>query len=341
MPSRFAGTSADASPADRRRARALTFAGLAAFGAASIALVWTQGLILSRDWLFAWMLLGLLAVSLTDPWRWARGLIVDWLPLMVVLLCYDLSRPVREWIGISPYVWPQLDADRLAFGEVPTITLQRAFYDYPDAHWYDYATFAVYLSHFFVTLIVLALLWRLSYPRFRQYRTLVVALATAGFVTYVLFPADPPWLAAWNGHIEGVTRTIGGMWGHVGIEPAAALFENRGEFYNQAAAVPSLHAAYPMLLLLFFWGAGWWARAGLIAYVLAMAYALVYTGEHYVSDIVIGWLYAGGVFAAAAMWRAWRRPRPAPPPPAPAVSASGRTPTESAPLPHAGPARPR
>ncbi len=307
MPSRSASTSSD----EARRARRLTLVGGMAFAAASIALVAAKGLILSRDWLFAWMLLGLLAVSLADPKRWVRGVLVDWLPLMAVLLCYDLSRPVREWLGTSPHVFPQLDADRWAFGHVPTTTLQHALYDPRVAHWYDYATFFVYLSHFFVTLAVLGVLWKVSHERFREYRTLVVVLATAGFVTYVLFPAVPPWLAAYDGYLEAVPRTIGGMWGVIGVEPAHALFENRGEFYNQEAAIPSLHAAYPMLLLLFFWGAGWWARIGLGAYVLAMAFTLVYSGEHYVTDVVIGWLYAGGVFAAASLVRAHARERSA------------------------------
>jgi membrane-associated phospholipid phosphatase len=322
MPSRSASTSAEPR-ADRRNARVLTAAGLAAFAVATVALVWTQGLILSRDWLFGWMLVGLFAVSLSDPLRWARGVVVDWLPLMIVLLGYDLSLPVREWVGIAPHVWPQLDADRFVFGELPTISLQHSLYDVRVAHWYDYATFAVYLSHYFVTLLVLGLLWKLSHERFRQYRTLVVALATAGFVTYVLFPAVPPWLAAWYGYIEPVPRTISHMWGELGITPAQALFENHGEFYNQEAAVPSLHAAYPMLLLLFFWGAGRWARVGLGAYVLAMAFTLVYSGEHYVADIVVGWLYAAAVFAGVS-WarrrRARRRPPPTPPRPAPGPS---------------------
>lgn len=299
------------------RARVITLGGGAAFLGASAALVASQGLILSRDWLFAWLLVGLLAISLADPVRWARGVVVDWLPLMVVLLCYDLSRPVREAIGIAPHTYPQLDADRFMFGgDVPTVALQHAFHDPGVAHWYDYVAFFTYLSHFFVTLAVLAILWRVSYPRFREYRTLVVALATVGFVTYVAFPAAPPWLAAWNGHIEAVPRTIAEMWGHVGIAPAAALFENRGEFYNQEAAVPSLHAAYPLLLLLFFWGAGRWARAGLALYALAMALTLVYTGEHYVSDVLAGWLAAGVVFAGVRYLRGRRRPRPAPPAPA-------------------------
>ena len=303
---------------DRRRARVLTVVGLTVFLAATVVLVWTQGLLLSRDWLFGWLLLGLLAVSLSDPMRWARGVLVDWLPLMVVLLCYDLSLPVREWVGITPHIWPQLDADRIVFGELPTISLQHALY-HDTHHWYDYLAFFTWLSHFFVTLLVLAVLWRVSYQRFRHYRTLVVTLATAGFVTYVLFPAVPPWLAAVYGDIAPIHRTIAPMWSAVGIAPAQALFETRGEFYNQEAAIPSLHAAYPMLLLLFFWGAGRWARAGLISYALAMAFTLVYSGEHYVADIVLGWSYAAAVFAGVG-WvrrrRAERRPLPGPPRPA-------------------------
>jgi membrane-associated phospholipid phosphatase len=113
------------------------------------------------------------------------------------------------------------------------------------------------------------------------------------------------------------------MWEALGITPAKALFENHGEFYNQEAALPSLHAAYPMLLLLFFWGAGRWARVGLVAYVLAMGFTLVYSGEHYVADIIVGWLYAAAVFAGVGWMRrhgTWRRPPPAPAQPAPEAS---------------------
>ena len=50
---------------------------------------------------------------------------------------------------------------------------------------------------------------------------------------------------------------------------------------------------------------------GLVAYVLAMAFTLVYTGEHYVADIVIGWLYAAAVVAGVAWARRRRAARPA------------------------------
>jgi membrane-associated phospholipid phosphatase len=288
-----------------RRARRLSAAGLVGFVGASAALVLANGLILSRDWLFAWVLLGLLAVSLADVKRWARGVLVDWLPLMAVLLFYDLSKPVSEWLGAQPHVLPQLDVDRwLTGGAIPSIALQDALYRPAATHWYDVAIFFVYVSHFFVTLLVAAALWRVAHERFREWRALVVTLASAGFVTYVLFPAVPPWLAAWDRHIAPVHRVIADMWSQIGIEPAEALFENHGEFYNQVAAVPSLHAAYPLLLALFAWPrARRWLRALLAAYVLAMGFALVYTGEHYVADVLLGWVYAAATYAAVTAFR--------------------------------------
>ena len=51
-----------------------------------------------------------------------------------------------------------------------------------------------------------------------------------------------------------------------------------------------------MLLLLFFWKSAKRWRWLLVTYTLAMAVTLIYTGEHYVIDIVLGWLYATVVF---------------------------------------------
>ena len=83
------------------------------------------------------------------------------------------------------------------------------------------------------------------------------------------------------------------MWNHVGVHGASALFTGANRFDNNIAAMPSLHAAYPMLLLLFFWNrARTPLRILLVSYVLAMAFTLVYTGEHFVIDEFVGWTYA-------------------------------------------------
>jgi membrane-associated phospholipid phosphatase len=77
-------------------------------------------------------------------------------------------------------------------------------------------------------------------------------------------------------------------------------------------------------MMLFFWrSAGRW-RWLLPIYPLAMAFSLVYTGEHYVVDILLGWLYAVVVYFVGTWlmdrWAARRAAKPVKPPePAPAV----------------------
>ena len=135
---------------------------------------------------------------------------------------------------------------------------------------------------------------------FRRYLALWVTLTFCGYVIYVLYPAMPPWMASQTGHLADTTRVIPVVWDHVGVRAAAALFTGGSEFDNNIAAMPSLHAAYPMLLLLFFWGrVRTRTRVLLVTYVLAMAFTLVYTGEHFVIDEVVGWGLAAAVYFGA------------------------------------------
>ena len=85
------------------------------------------------------------------------------------------------------------------------------------------------------------------------------------------------------------------------------MFSGTNLYANDVAAIPSLHAAYPVMIAMFFWrGSRPGARAALALYAVGMALALVYSAEHYVLDIVLGWLYA---FATAfAMVRLGRGP---------------------------------
>jgi hypothetical protein len=94
------------------------------------------------------------------------------------------------------------------------------------------------------------------------------------------------------------------------VPVAADLFETGDGLVNLVAAMPSLHAAYPAMLLLFFWGDGRWWRVGLVVYTLAMGFTLVYGGEHFVTDVLVGWAYAVIAFTLVCVaWPAWWRAR--------------------------------
>lgn len=269
-----------------------------------------------REVLTAWVLLALLAALGGDIRVWRRVVMRDWLPLIAVLFAYDLLRGIANDVGgrlfgLSPWsvdadlqskevrahLEPMVDGDKALFGGVvPTNWLQERYYDLGGAHWYDVVATFVYLSHFIVPLGMAVVLWCVSYQLFRQYLTVFVGLTLAGLATYVLYPAVPPWMAAVNGRLPQVHRVVPETLHQLGGDTVSGAVGQAAAYSNPVAAMPSLHAAMPMMLLLFFWpvvrSRG---RVVLVSYAALMGLTLIYTGEHYVVDVLAGWLYAAVV----------------------------------------------
>jgi hypothetical protein len=233
----------------------------------------------------------------------------DWLPIVGILVAYLVLHELGESLEKVAHVDPQLAFDKWVFGgTVPTVRLQRALWDPGDPHWYDYAAWLVYLSHFVVTLTVAIVLWVRAYPLFRRFRVLFLSVTFAGFLTYVVYPAIPPWLASQRGDMPHSVRIVRAMWFEVGLSDVAAVFGEKSRYAFPVGALPSLHAAWPFLLLVFLWpiAAPKW-RAVLVAYALAMAFTLVYSADHFVFDVLLGWTYVT-VVVLVVRWFTKRRP---------------------------------
>ncbi len=246
---------------------------------------------------------------------WRRG-VADWLPVAMILVAYLVLHELSTTLVPVAHVQPQLGFDELLFGgTAPTVRLQRALWDPGDPHWYDFAVWLVYLSHFVVTLTVAIVLWVRAYPMFRRFRALFLTVTFAGFLTYVVYPAIPPWLASRRGDMPHSVRIVRAMWLELGLSDVAAVFGEKSRYAFPVGALPSLHAAWPFLLLVFFWPvAGRW-RALLVTYALAMALTLVYAADHFVFDVVLGWTYVVVAVLALRLITNRRRPRRDPPPP--------------------------
>ncbi|HEX7289799.1 MAG TPA: phosphatase PAP2 family protein [Conexibacter sp.] len=280
----------------RRLLRALP---LAVWAVGTVAVVAVFGLPYTRDWVFAWVLLGALAVSLGDLGGWLRGVVVDWLPFFLVMTAYDLARGGADgWLAPTHFL-PQADVDAFLFGgAVPTVWLQDHLHRSGQVRWFEVLAFLVYVSHFFVTPLLAAWLWVRDRWGFRRFAAALALLTLLGCLTFVAFPAAPPWMASERGLIEPTTRLIPRLWSWIGVGAETGLVGTGYRYANEVAAVPSLHAALALLVALAVWPRRWWARALVGAYPLAMALAIVYTGEHYVSDVLLGWIYALASFLA-------------------------------------------
>lgn len=255
------------------------------------------GVPLDRGLQAVWILAGLCAWQVGRPWaRWGRTL-VDWLPFFGALLVYDYTRGIADTLGRPVLVEGLVDAERAAFaGALPTVVLQGWLNDPLVIHWYDVVVSLVYFSHFFVAWTVAAVLYTRSREEWLRYARRLFTLTYLGLATYVLLPAAPPWYAAEVGLTEGIDRIVARGWWALGMQDAGRLIEAGQADVNLVAALPSLHAGTSMLVVLWAWTrVPGWARPLLAAYAAIMGFALVYGGEHYVLDVVMGWGYAAAV----------------------------------------------
>jgi len=222
----------------------------------------------------------------------------DWLPLLVILAAYDLVRANADSLIDRAHLEPMIRFDEfIGGGTAPTVRLQDAFFHPQDPTWYDYACLAVYASHFLCAIVVGAVVYFRARSRFLRYAWTFLACSLAGFATYVVYPAIPPWMASERGALPPTIRAPDVLWDHIGIGFLAKVFSGDPRYSNPVGALPSLHAAYPLLFVLLFWRVAstrW--RVVLVAYAVAMAFVLVYFAEHYVFDVWMGWAYAAVTF---------------------------------------------
>ena len=262
-----------------------------AFGAYIVAmtvLMIALGIAINPDRYFFVLLVPVLLV------RRGRRFVLDWLPFLLLLFSYEFLRGLAEQIGEVHYE-TAIRADSLIFATPPTVVLQQRFFHPGALAWYDYLAALLYMMHFVVPLSFAYLLWLRSREHFARFTGGFLLLSYAALMTFLLFPAAPPWLASKQGYLppvyEGMSMVLAEFPDRLHLPTVYQVFDP-----NQVAAVPSLHAAYPFLILLF--AARFFrARALLLTpYVLGVWLAIVYMGEHYVFDIVVGALYGAAAF---------------------------------------------
>ena len=224
---------------------------------------------------------------------------------------------------------PQIDADKvLFFGQVPTEWLERNLYHTDivvglsngqlataarptvPVQWFEVVFDLTYLSHYLASFILAAVLWVKSRVRFQAYVRRFTTLSALGFLTYVVFPAAPPWMAAQQGFLDPTVGRIGGRgFAWLQLHTVRNMIDTGTKTTNLVAAIPSLHAGFATLVVITLWRrVPKWCRPFLALYPVLMGLVLVATGEHYVIDILLGVGYA---FAAHFAWnyieRWWQR----------------------------------
>jgi membrane-associated phospholipid phosphatase len=233
-----------------------------------------------------------------------RSALGDALPFALFAAVYDLLRVARTFVvsqGVE--VWRPYWFDLIVFGvgsDPDRLTLNELFARH---HWpaVDFLTGCAYLSYIYAVLgfaIFVALSDRTptGARRTRALGWTFLGVNLAGSLTYILCPVAPPWYAATHGFgpVDPATSASPAALARWDALVGVPYFQH---FYAHASdifgSMPSMHCAYPMILFLF---ALEMRRLPVIValgvFQLLMAFSAIYLQHHYVSDVIVGVLYA-------------------------------------------------
>ena len=236
----------------------------------------------------AWQAPAALMVA-TRPSR-VRAAAVYTLQMWAYLAHYDMPDDDPDWISRRLKVRYPIVTDRLiGAGQIPTIRLQRALARNGVGR-HDTALSWLHWSWFLVPhgTVVYVLIRRPE--QFQRAAGMIAATFDAGVLTYWLVPTAPPWWAGQNGYLPPVRRIMveagTEFWG----EFWQRLYDSLGR--NPFAAMPSLHFGTSVMAAHVLGEVGRKEAVVGWTYTAALGFALVYLGEHYVTDLVAGFALA-------------------------------------------------
>ncbi len=220
----------------------------------------------------------------------ALAMLVRFGPFVLVLLAYESFRSVADQLNTHVNYTLAPHFDNVIFGNLPTIYLQNWLWR-GHVRWYDFALYIPYMLHFVIPILLGILIWKTKAKLYWRVVSTYLVSAFMAFFTFLLFPAAPPWLASDGHYIAHISRISSDVWFALGIK-------NFPSFYNEitpnsVAAIPSLHAAWATLLVIFvfkFYGRRWGALS--LLYPFAIFIGTIYQGEHYAFDVIAGAGYA-------------------------------------------------
>jgi membrane-associated phospholipid phosphatase len=232
-----------------------------------------------------------LAICVATRRSRARDVATACLQMWAYVAAYQMPHDDAEALQRRVHIDYPVRVDRmLGAGLPPTLRLQSLAS--PDRFtardkvliWAHWSWFAVPHS----TLLYLLL----AHPRhFERAAVLTYAVFDLGAIIYWVLPTAPPWYAARHGrmdvpHMPRVRRMM--------EEYGEQFWQDRwGPLYsflggNPLAAMPSLHFATSVMAAHLLADTGAVAGAVGWTYALTLGFALVYLGEHYLVDLLVG-----------------------------------------------------
>lgn len=155
----------------------------------------------------------------------------------------------------------------------------------------DVLTGFFYINWMPIPLLFALFLWFKDKFVLLQFSAAFFVVNLVGFVIYYTYPAAPPWYVQLYGFAENfnIPSNVAGLIKfdeYFGISVFQDIY-SKGS--NVFAAIPSLHSAYPVVVLFYAIKKKLgWVNIFFATFVLGIWFSAVYTSHHYIIDVVLG-----------------------------------------------------
>jgi len=208
-----------------------------------------------------------------------------WAFTMVHELPFDDPEALRARLKIR---YPIVADRAIAFGRLPNVRLQRGLARLSRVGTLNrFLTWAHWLW-FLEPYVALSFILIRHPDRFPRAARRLAAVFDSGCAVYFAAPTAPPWWASEHGYTgdEEVRRIMVEVGEETWKSAWPAMYGALGG--NPWAAMPSLHFATSVTAAISLAETGRIAGVAGWAYALTLGFALVYLGEHYVTDLAAG-----------------------------------------------------
>lgn len=223
----------------------------------------------------------------------SRKVIIAFIPFFIYWLLYDSMRIYPNFLFNPVHIAEPYDIEKAWFGisTVQGVLTPNEWFDLHTHPVLDFVSGLFYLCWIPIPIAYGVWLYFKDKHLLAQFSIAFLLVNIVGIAIYYLYPAAPPWYVAEHG-FELIPNTPGNAAGLLRFDELTglAIF---GDMYNKNAnvfaAIPSLHAAFPTILLVYGLKKGL-KYTSLVFFIILVGiwFAAIYTYHHYIIDVALG-----------------------------------------------------
>ena len=224
----------------------------------------------------------------------SRRFILGFSGFIVFWIIYDSMRLVPNYQVSTVHIQEPYNIEKALFGINYQGILQtpNEFFSLVNNKFLDFLSGFFYINWMPVPIGFGVYLYLVNKRLFIEYSVAFLLVNLLGFTIYYLYPAAPPWYV----EIYGFDLHIGVQGNRAGLIRfdeliGLPIFEGiYNKNANVLAAMPSLHSAYPVIVLFYAIKKhlGLFIKTLFSIFIAGIWFSAVYSGHHYIIDVIAG-----------------------------------------------------